>query len=279
MSQIHLEFFSMFNEALRNSIPYKTTVIPKGMTFDDFTPIITEESLAGSFPTSCNLNSFMPDVITQVGNTCVGCAVTNAIQFRYMNTLDQPFNLLRSILFIYYNARVYEDTTNADSGCFVVDAVKGITEIGACNYTYWPFVESNITVKPPLTAYEDASNFNQIFETRQINQDLNSIKTALCIQQYPVICGINVYSSWNALSTIETGNIPYPLPTETYVGAHCLLLTGYDDSLQLFNVQNSYGTPWGVHGYGTIPYKYILNITLAPFDELWIIGNNVNNLL
>lgn len=276
---IHREFYSQVGHALDswNTFNYNTVSIPDGMTFDDFAPtlMLTPSS---SYATVCNLQLHMPAPLNQ-GSTgaCVPCSVVNAIQFWYVNTLKQPTNIQRSVLFIYYNARAYKNETNTDAGCSIENAIKGITQIGACSTPLWPFIPANVTVQPPVVAYGDASNFNQIFQTRQINLDLNSIKTALCLQKYPVICGINVYSSYLDYNTVTTGNIPYPAPTEPLIGGHSLLLIGYNDSTQLFNVQNSYGTGWGVLGYGTIPYKYVLNPALTP-NDLWIIGNDINIL-
>ena len=97
---------------------------------------------------------------------------------------------------------------------------------------------------------------------------------------YSEVCFVVCFnSSYLNITTIETGNIPYPKPDELELNVgHALLIIGYNDSTRLFNIQNSYGSSdWGVNGYGTIPYEYILNPTLTP-NDMWIIGNSVNSL-
>ena len=259
--------------------------IPPGMTFDDFTPTLTLGG--GSFPSTYNLNSYMPAPLNQdTTGACVACCVANCITFWYTWSLLQPSRPKPSVLFIYYNSRltnpccyspISQPSPNTDSGSNICASVQAISKYGSCEDVYWPFDASKVVVKPSNAAYNNGQMYNQIVETRQINQDLNSIKYALYVQKYPISVGIWVYPSYLEPTTVTTGNIPYPKPSEKPLDiGHALLLTGYDDNTQTFNVQNSYGTIWGINGYGTIPYKYILNPTLTP-DDLWIIGNSINS--
>ena len=47
-------------------------------------------------------------------------------------------------------------------------------------------------------------------------------------------------------------------------GGHAILAAGYDDSLKIgsstgaFIIRNSWGDGWGDHGYGYLPYDYLL---------------------
>lgn len=71
--------------------------------------------------------------------------------------------------------------------------------------------------------------------------------------------GFPVYSS---LGTEP--DIPYPDPRDSLSGGHAVLAVGYDDHHQCPNadegalrIRNSWGTGWGDHGYGWLPYKYV----------------------
>lgn len=66
--------------------------------------------------------------------------------------------------------------------------------------------------------------------------------------------GFTVYSSINNVGSDGV----VPMPGGTVVGGHAVLLTGYDDSRQLFKFKNSWGSSWGNRGYGYLPYRYYL---------------------
>lgn len=285
---VHKEFYNIVANSYNQwTAKFNTQPIPDGMSFNDFTPTILLglNNLPGSF----DLRPWMPAPLDQ-GNTgaCVACSVANAIHYWYKYTLGQPTRPNRSLLYIYYNSRrvnpccyneYSQPSVSTDSGSNICAAIQGISKFGACENSVWPFITANVTTLPNPYAYEDGQYYNQIAETRQINQDLNSIKYAISFQKYPVVCGIWIYPSFLDYNTVITGNIPYPKPNEIQLNiGHSLLLTGYNDSTKKFNVQNSYGTIWGIDGYGTIPYEYILNPTLTP-NDLWIIGNGINNLI
>ena len=81
--------------------------------------------------------------------------------------------------------------------------------------------------------------------------------------------GFTVYASITQAGT--TGKIPYPSPGESIRGGHAIVVAGYDDHLVIKNqpggpqttgaflIRNSWGTGWGDHGYGWLPYDYVLH--------------------
>jgi C1A family cysteine protease len=60
-----------------------------------------------------------------------------------------------------------------------------------------------------------------------------------------------------------------PSPNEQLLGGHAVLAVGYDDSQRRFIIRNSWGKDWGMQGYFTIPYAYLLDDNLA--DDFWTI--------
>jgi C1A family cysteine protease len=60
-----------------------------------------------------------------------------------------------------------------------------------------------------------------------------------------------------------------PSPKETVVGGHAVMAVGYDDSQNWFIVRNSWGEGWGLKGYFTLPYAYLLEQNLA--NDFWTI--------
>ena len=68
----------------------------------------------------------------------------------------------------------------------------------------------------------------------------------------------------------KSGTVPMPdTQTEHVLGGHAVLTVGYDDTPQRFIVRNSWGPGWGMKGYFTMPYAYLLDQNLS--DDFWTI--------
>lgn len=55
------------------------------------------------------------------------------------------------------------------------------------------------------------------------------------------------------------------------LGAHCVLLTGYDDQTQRLRIRNSWGADWGDQGHFYIPYEDFRQYVL----EAWVLVDGV----
>jgi C1A family cysteine protease len=60
-----------------------------------------------------------------------------------------------------------------------------------------------------------------------------------------------------------------PSPGEKVAGGHCVVAVGYDNARRVFMIRNSWGKGWGMKGYCTMPYEYLLNSNLA--GDFWTI--------
>ncbi|MBQ8107676.1 MAG: InlB B-repeat-containing protein, partial [Ruminococcus sp.] len=60
-----------------------------------------------------------------------------------------------------------------------------------------------------------------------------------------------------------SSNMVYDVKSGEYRGRHALCLIGYDDSLQAFKFINSWGTDWGLNGYGYISYSLFEDPNIA----------------
>ena len=81
--------------------------------------------------------------------------------------------------------------------------------------------------------------------------------------------GISVYESFESSAVAKSGKVPMPKPKEKMLGGHAILAVGYDDTQRRFIIRNSWGPDWGVKGYFTLPYEYVLDSNLA--DDFWTI--------
>ena len=60
-----------------------------------------------------------------------------------------------------------------------------------------------------------------------------------------------------------------PQAGEKQLGGHAVLAVGYDEDQQRFIIRNSWGPHWGLKGYFTMPYAYLLQPGLS--QDFWTI--------
>src|SRR5437016_6970453 len=96
----------------------------------------------------------------QLGS-CTANAIGGAIEFDQMKqALPQIF--VPSRLFIYYNERVLEGTTNSDSGAMIRDGIKTVANQGACPEPMWPYIISKFRSRPTTTCYTEAAKHTAV---------------------------------------------------------------------------------------------------------------------
>ena len=92
---------------------------------------------------------------------------------------------------------------------------------------------------------------------------LNTVKSYLAAG-LPSMFGFTVYSSIPP-SGDGKGEIPFPTLGEKVLGGHAILAVGYDDAKKIGKtkgallIRNSWGSSWGMAGYGWLPYEYVLS--------------------
>jgi C1A family cysteine protease len=99
-------------------------------------------------------------------------------------------------------------------------------------------------------------------------QNLMQMKGCLAAG-YPIVFGFTVYESFESPQVAKTGIAPLPSASEAVVGGHAVAAVGYDDSQRTFLVRNSWGEGWGMKGYFTMPYAYLLQSDLS--SDFWTI--------
>jgi C1A family cysteine protease len=201
----------------------------------------------------------------QLGS-CTGNAIAGAIEFEQMK--QKAESSAPSRLFIYYNERVLEHTVDSDSGAQIRDGMKVVAKQGAPPETDWPYDISKFADKPPAIAFTDTAK-NRVLSYQRVNRALGQFKGCLA-SGYPFVFGFSVYDSFESAQVARTGNVPMPQPAEKVAGGHAVLAVGYDDQRQwLFIVRNSWGPHWGIQGYFTMPYQYLLDENLS--DDFWTV--------
>lgn len=219
-----------------------------------------------ALPTSVDLRSECPAVYDQGQlGSCTANAIAAAIEFDLLKQKKSDF--MPSRLFIYYNERAIEGTVDSDSGAQIRDGIKSVGSQGDCPETSWPYDISKFADKPPQSCYDDAVQHKAVQYERTI-RDLNQMKGCLA-SGYPFVFGFTVYQSFESQDVAQTGHAPMPSASEQAVGGHAVVAVGYDDTQNWFIVRNSWGASWGMKGYFTLPYAYLLNANLS--DDFWTI--------
>jgi C1A family cysteine protease len=197
--------------------------------------------------------------------SCTANAIGAAIEFDRLKQKLSDF--VPSRLFIYYNERVIEGTVSSDSGAQIRDGIKTVASLGVCPEPDWPYDITKFTQKPPAKAYADAVA-DRAVSYQSLVQDVNQMKGCLA-SGYPFVFGFTVYESFESAAVASSGNAPMPAPSERAIGGHAVVAVGYEDANQWFVVRNSWGTNWGLSGYFTMPYAYLIQTGLA--SDFWTI--------
>jgi hypothetical protein len=183
-----------------------------------------------------------------------------------------------SRLFLHYNELNIEDSESQ-----LYDGIRAIKTYGVCDERDWPYDISKCVEKPPTNCFQDAAA-HKATQVCNIRQDANSMKNCL-YAGFPFVVSIQVYEEFDTQAVAQSGIVPMPTHTSQSLGAHTVLVVGYDDNMQHWIARNSWGPEWGDHGYFYLPYLYLLDGSLS--SDLWKvnrlshptaspINNNVN---
>ncbi len=219
-----------------------------------------------ALPPKADLRKACPAVYDQGQlGSCTANAIAAAIEFDLLKQKLADF--MPSRLFIYYNERVIEHTVASDAGAQIRDGIKSVSKQGVCPEPEWPYDISQFAAKPPQKAYADALK-NKAVSYQAVARDLAQMKGCLAAG-YPFVLGFTVYSAFEGPQVAKTGVLNLPATGESVLGGHAVLAVGYDDSLQRFIIRNSWGNGWGIKGYFTMPYAYLLTANLS--SDFWTI--------
>jgi C1A family cysteine protease len=220
--------------------------------------------------TVVDLRSYMTAVEDQGRlGSCTGQAVAGAIE--YLNKRSGAVTDV-SRLFIYYYERLIEGTVHYDSGAYIRDGIKAVNHYGAPLEKLWPYSIPKFRDQPSTAAVNDAARRKVTLYERVANFD--GCITALS-NNYPVIVGFDVYSSFQSAAVTRTGLMPYPnVRRERLLGGHAVLLVGYNKNTKRFIARNSWGVNWGDRGYFYMPFQVIQNTTMS--DDFWVVKSVLN---
>jgi len=225
-------------------------------------------------PSSFRLTPNIPVYNQKNAGSCVGNGCSAAFRFETAQ-LKGNFDFEPSRLFVYWNARDIDGSTNDDAGTYIRSGFKAMNKSGLCLEKFHPYHDdiASVIQKPSSDAYENGLK-NVTVKYARVDQTETAIKQTLC-SGAAVVFGFTVYNSFFGSWSETTGIMPLPKKNEGIQGGHCVFICGYDDSKKAFLCQNSWSEDWGtgaVKGEGGLfwmPYSFALNPNEA--DDFWCI--------
>ena len=80
----------------------------------------------------------------------------------------------------------------------------------------------------------------------------------MCKLEQPIILGMTVYTNFSDL-TKENDILSMPKPEHELLGLHAVVLCGYDDETETFDILDSHGSDFANNGYFRMKYEYALS--------------------
>ena len=223
--------------------------------------------LLRALPRRVDLRAQFPPVYRQgTLNSCTANAIAAAIHFDQIKQ-GRPERFLPSRLFIYYNERALEHSIPSDSGAQIRSGMKTVAKRGVCPEPFWPYRIRQFREKPLPQCYSRATKYRGVTYHR-VPRTLPTLRACLA-SGYPFVFGFTVYQSLHAPEVMRTGRGQMPIKNDRIRAGHAVLAVGYDDSEKRFLLRNSWGRKWGMQGYFTLPYDYLMNRHLA--QDFWTI--------
>lgn len=234
----------------------------------------TLQSIAGKLPLGVDLRNFCSPIEDQGDlGSCTANAGVGLMEYFEKRAYNKYINASR--LFLYKTTRNLMGL-DGDSGADLRSTMKSMVLFGLPPENNWPYNVNVFDNEPTAFIYSYATNYKTVQYYRldpvgisPINL-LTSIKTKLAAN-LPSMFGFTVYSS---IYSASNGDIPYPQRGESVLGGHAMVAVGFNDSKTIgahrgaLLVRNSWGMSWGDHGYGWLPYDYVLTGLATDFWSL-----------
>ena len=198
-------------------------------------------------------------------NSCSSNAIAAAVEFNLIKERKERV-IFPSRLFLFYNSRAMEHTEEADEGVYIRDAIKAVARHGDCPESLWPYIEKNYPLRPPKNCYDSALKYKAV-QYYRIHRRVEDMLSCLA-SGYPFVFGFTAHEKFESVVK-ETGRLEMPFPGEKVIGKHAVMAVGYDDPAGRFIVRNSWGEEFGLGGYFTMPYGYVLKEDLSA--DFWTI--------
>ena len=195
-------------------------------------------------------------------NSCSANATANLL------SLSDKLNINSNVsrLYLYFCTRWLDNNKILpvqDQGATLKSVFNALTQYHYIDEQKYPYFEFMVNDIPYKHIFEQAiKNKCPIISYRQIVPSKYSIKYILYKLKLPILFGMSVYSNFLDL-TKEDDILNVPNDKHEFLGNHAVLIVGYDDTTETFDILNSHGPEFSDNGYFRMKYEYILNPNLC----------------
>jgi C1A family cysteine protease len=207
-------------------------------------------------PDRVDLRVWLPAVLDQgARGTCLAFALTAAHE-RVRNLQNGAIEDLSEEL-LYWRCKQIDG--DREPGTSFLSASEALANQGQPLEDIWPYDgscnDADISYNPPEGALAAAPYYNA--SLTRVSPGIQNIQSWLT-RGFAVALGILLSRGF---LEPDRGVIPMPLPEESLMDGHAVLVVGYENSAVagegVLILRNSWGLDWGDCGYGYLPYAYI----------------------
>ncbi len=215
----------------------------------------------GANPSSVDLSDKFPTPGSQgAQGSCTAWATAYALK-SYLEKVDFGWDQNQKE-HQFSPAYVYNQINGGrDEGSGISTALDLIVKQGVCSLATMPYNYRDYTTQPNSTQKAEAAKFKSASWGTVSSGNVDEFKTQLAAGN-AIVVGIPVYDDF---SKISSSNPIYDNTSGSSRGAHAICLVGYDDNQQAFKLINSWGTNWGINGYGYISYKLMQDLKIKGY--------------
>lgn len=193
--------------------------------------------------------------------SCTACATAYALRTflerKRQGWTDQDSAHLFSPAFVYNPFARGDKST----GIFVQDALTYLEGGGCCTLKTMPYKEQDTLTQATNEARKEAHNFRIAkWDTVDVT-NLQKIKGYLAAENPIVIVAFvdTMNGEWAKNDKGVTDHYLTDGPKASNSersGCHAMVVVGYDEDKQAFEVMNSWGPDWNDHGFGWVAYSF-----------------------